>query len=103
MICNEKFAYAQRATAFALQCSVILNSLHRQDRSTGFHALAARKVGERALAELEAVAVSTDPGEVTDHALACDDLAGSSMNILRAYLKQRGKSPDDNDDDDDSP
>jgi tRNA(Phe) wybutosine-synthesizing methylase Tyw3 len=98
---NHPFIHARQSTVFSLQCRVILDALHQQDAgtSTGFHALAARRMSERALEALDTVALSDDPVEVTDHVIACDDMAESALNILRAYLKQRGTHPEDHEDD----
>jgi hypothetical protein len=93
---TPEFQFAQRATVFALQCSVILDALHKQDAgSTGFHRLAARTMAKRALATLDAVAENAD--DVKDRVLDAGEAADSSLNILIAYLKQRNQPRDDDD------
>ncbi len=93
---SPEFQFAQRATVFSLQCAAILDGLHKQDKSsTGFHRLAARTMAERALTTLDAVALN--PGETEELLAYADEAADSSLNILRAYLKQRNQPIDDDD------
>lgn len=90
---NNEIQYAVNTVSFSLQCSVLLDSLHRSDpASTGFHALAARKIAGHALAALDGV---VENGEDAQEFVGyCDDAANSAANILRAYLKQRNPSHD---------
>lgn len=90
---NADIAYAVRTAAFSLQCAAFLDYLHKRDpNSTGFHRLAANATAKRALAALDAVAENTD--DVPELLGYCDEAAESSVNILRAYLKQRNPSHD---------
>lgn len=85
---NADIAYAVRTAAFSLQCAAFLDYFHRRDpNSTGFHRLAANAMAKRALAALDAVAENAD--DVPELLSYCDEAAESSVNILRAYLKQR--------------
>lgn len=92
---SPEIRYATRAATFSLQCSVILDRLHKQDKdSTGFHRLAARAMADRALAALDAVVENSDPDDVPEVLNYCETAAESSANILRAYLNQRNPSHD---------
>lgn len=85
---NDDIAYAVRTAAFSLQCAAFLDYFHKRDpNSTGFHRLAANAMAKRALAALDAVAENAD--DVPELLGYCDEAAESSVNILRAYLKQR--------------
>jgi hypothetical protein len=85
---NADIAYAVRTAAFSLQCAAFLDYFHKRDpNSTGFHRLAANAMAKRALAALDAVAENAD--DVPELLGYCDEAAESSVNILRAYLKQR--------------
>jgi len=84
---NADIAYAVRTAAFSLQCAAFLDYFHKRDpNSTGFYHLAANSMAKRALAALDAVAENADVPEMLGY---CDETAESSVNILRAYLRQR--------------
>lgn len=86
-------SFHANAVAWAFQVHAVLDTLHRQDKtSTGFHRLAARKMAEAAW---ESFAASL--GEVVEEQdRLLDDVeqrAATAERILVAYLKDRGNTP----------